>query len=512
MHCATPSHEASARFAGDVTSESLRGRSLRSGAVTVANQAARFALRMVATMVLARLLTPGDFGVVAMVGSLVGFVGMFREFGLSMAIVQKPTLSAAELNAVFWVNLLLGAVVSLLLFAAAPAVAAFYGRPETLAITRAFAGMGLVGSLGTQHYALLQRWMRFGAIAGRDLLASTVGLIAGILAALAGAGFWSLVIMEAAGTVAGTGFLWWRAGWLPGLPRPASGVRELLQFGGAMTLSNLLTYANHNLDNVLLGRFLGETAVGFYSRAQGLLNRPLEQVLPPIMNVATPLLSRLAPDAPRFRRAALRLTELVCFGGCFLAVVIIPAADWIVRLVLGPQWMAAVPVFRVLSVFSLLEPLAWILGLVLITYGRPGAMATWRAVTFGVVAVAFLGGMRWGVVGVAAGYMLSGVATRIWLVFFVGRRVGIAVRDFVAACLPFVAVAGAVAGGLVLLRQVWDPGHPVWGLAAVTAAAAVLYPAGLVCIPRSRRFVAYLLSVMQDAARAGVRRPFKPAR
>jgi PST family polysaccharide transporter len=478
--------------------DNLRQHSVRSGLVTLGNQAVKFGLRLFGTMVLARLLTPADFGVVAMVGSLVGFVAMLREFGLSMAIVQRPALAAAELNAVFWVNLLLGLLVSAGLAAAAPAVAAFYGRPETIGITWAFAGMGLIGCLGTQHYALLQRQMRFGAIAVRDLLAATVGLAAGIWAAAAGMGFWALVIMEAVGTAAGTAFLWWRSGWLPGRPRTAPGLRPLLRFGGAMTVSNLLGYANHNLDNILLGRFLGDVAVGFYSRAQALLNRPLEQVLPPVMSVALPTLSRVVADPPRFRRATLRLVEMVCFGGCFLSMVLIPSADWVVMLILGPQWMEAVPVFRVLSVFGLLEPLAWLLGLILVAYGRPEAMARWRALTLVVVAGAFVAGMPWGILGVATGYMLSGVVTRLWLVFFVGRRVGLPARAIFAAGAPFVLTAGGAATGLWLLRDAWTPSHPVWGLAALLSAAAVLYTLSLMCFSRGRRFLSELLRLVRE--------------
>jgi PST family polysaccharide transporter len=466
--------------------------------INLGNQAARFLLRMAGTVVLARLLSPADFGVVAMVGSLVGFVALLREFGLSMAIVQRPNLGPRELNAVFWVNLSLGLAVSLILLALAPAVGTFYGRPEAADITRAFAAMGLVGSLGTQHYALLQREMRFGSIAARDLLASVVALSAGIAAAAAGLGFWALVIMEGAGTLAGTAFLWWRSEWRPGVPKGAPGLRSLLRFGGALTVSNLLTYANHNLDNILLGRFLGDAAVGFYSRAQALLNRPLEQVLPPVMSVALPMLSRLVPDPARFRRATLQLVELACFAGCFLSLVLIPSADWFVQLLLGPQWAEAIPVFRVLCVFGLLEPMAWLLGLILVAHGQPGAMAHWRAVTFVVVAAAFAAGLPWGVLGVAAGYMLSGVVTRVWLVFFVARRVGLPAREFLTACAPFVLTAGTIAAGVWLARAGWEPSHAVWGLAVVVPVQAACYLAALAAFARGRRFLVQLLELARE--------------
>jgi PST family polysaccharide transporter len=275
-------------------------------------------------------------------------------------------------------------------------------------------------------------------------------------------------------------------------------LKELVKFGGSLTVSNFLAYANHNLDNILLGKFVSDAAVGFYSRAQGLLNKPLGQVLPPIMRVATPLFSRLVGDKLKFTRASLQLTEIACFGGCLLMMGIFPTADWVVYLILGNQWAETTPVFRLLAIFGLLEPLAYLLGTILVAYGRPEAMVKWRGVTMVVVLCSFVAGLPWGVMGVAMGYMLSGIATRIWLIFFVGNQIGIPGQKFVSACSPFVLLSAGVSIFLIMFRSVWEPQNALVGFAVFFLMGTIMYIALLASIPRGRKFFRNLYEMGQD--------------
>jgi PST family polysaccharide transporter len=370
-----------------------------------------------------------------------------------------------------------------------PLVASFYDEPKAQYLTLAFGGMAVIGSLGAQHSALLERQMRFGAIAVCDLSALVVGVVCGIAAALYGLQFWALVIMQAANNGSKTILLWCQSGWRPGPPRRIAGFYQLFRFGGALTLANFLGYANHNLDKILLGRFFGEAAVGFYSKAQGILNRPLFQLLPPVMKVATPMFSRLVGDKNRFKRAAIQLTEIASFGGSLLALAIFPTADWIVDLILGDQWTQTTPVFRLMAIFGLVEPLAWLLNTILVAYGRPEAMAKWRAVTMVVALISFVAGLPWGVIGVAMGYTLSGIATRTWLIFFVGKRIGISGFEFISAGLPFVLLASAVSVLMLFSRSIWEPQSALLGLFSFSIFGSALYIAMLACIPRERRFL-----------------------
>ena len=217
----------------------LKGRSVRGGAVTMAAQGVTFFIRMGSTMVLARLLTPQDFGLIAMVTAVTGFVVMFKDMGLSMATVQKAEINHGQISTLFWINVVLSLGVMLVTAALAPAIAWFYGEPRLTWITLALAGAFVFGGLTVQHQALLRRSMRFGTLALIGIIGMLVGIVAAIIAAWYGAGYWALVIMQLSGAIAGAIAVWVACGWRPSLPVRCSGVREMLAFGGNLTGFNI---------------------------------------------------------------------------------------------------------------------------------------------------------------------------------------------------------------------------------------------------------------------------------
>lgn len=476
-------------FFHDIELHDLRKRSVRGGAISIGSQALKFLLRTGSTVVMARLLTPSDFGLVAMVSAFIGFVTMFRDFGLSIATIQKQSITEDQLTGLFWTNVLLGLIAMAICFIFAPLIALFYDEPRAQDITMAFGGIAIISSLGTQHSAVLERQMKFGALAVRDLLALLVGVVCGIVAAFLGLRFWALIIMQAANTIAGTIFLWVKSGWRPGPPRRTAGLRKLLEFGGAQTVCSVLAFASHNLDNILIGKFLGGAAVGFYSKAQALLNTPLTQILPPVMKVATPMFSRLVTDPVQFKRATIRLTKIVCFGGSLLAMVIFPTADLIVVLILGNQWIKSIPVFKLLALFGLLEPISWLLGTILVASGRPKSMAIWWAVTVIAVLACIVAGLPWGIMGVAVGFTVSGIATRLWLIFFVSKKIGMSGFKLISACAPFVIIACGVSILMTFLRTIWEPQSALLGVMAYVLFGTATYILVLFCIPKGRKFL-----------------------
>jgi PST family polysaccharide transporter len=271
-----------------------------------------------------------------------------------------------------------------------------------------------------------------------------------------------------------------------------------LKFGGTLTIANLLGYANHNLDNILLGKYFGDVAVGVYSRAQALLNRPLEQVLPPVMSVALPMFSRLVDDPVKFKKAALQLTEIACFGGCMLTMLVIPTADWVVDMMLGAQWGETVPVFQLLAFFGLMEPLSWLLGTIIVAHGKPEVMVKWRAVSMAVVFLSFIAGLSWGILGVAAGYTFSGVITRTWLIFLVGKQISISGWEFLSTSAPFVTLSALIGLALWALRSVWQPQNMLLSLAIYSAIGILGYLISLAVIPKGRNFLLNLVEFGRD--------------
>ncbi len=243
----------------------LGKKSVRGGMTTMVAQGLHFVLQLIGTMILARLLTPADYGLVGMVLVVINFAAMFRDAGLSMATVQKDHISHEQISTLFWLNAAIGACLGLAILAGAPGVAWFYGRRELTAITAVLSTSFLLGGMTIQHQALLRRHLRFGALAVISIGASVVSPITTILLALVGLGYWALVAgaLAAAATTALLTFLF--CPWMPGRMERGTGVRGMLTFGGHVTAANVVNFLSLNLDNVFIGRFIGAAATGISS-------------------------------------------------------------------------------------------------------------------------------------------------------------------------------------------------------------------------------------------------------
>ncbi|MEJ5296755.1 MAG: lipopolysaccharide biosynthesis protein [Armatimonadota bacterium] len=449
----------------------LRGRSVRGGALTVASQAGRFALNTVSLMALARLLTPADFGLVAMVQPITGFVALFKDLGLTLATVQRADVDHGQVSTLFWINVLVSLLLTLIGVAIAPLVGLFYGDGRAVWITVALSATFLFGGLSAQHQALLQRQMRFGSIALAELGGLSVGIAAGILAAWRGMGYWSLVVMTAATGAANVALLWWQSGWRPGLPRRGTGVREMLRFGGGLTGFNIVNYLTRNADNVLVGRFLGSEALGYYSRAYSLLALPMRQINMPVTSVAVPALSRLRSQPERFRRYYLRVIQMMAATGMPLVVFTFVCADSLILLILGEQWRPCVAIFRALGPAAFFATFNVVEGLVYVPRGDTVRWFRWTTGVAPFYVLAFALGLRWGPVGVAVCYSAAMTILRVPGILYAYR--GSPLR------LPH------------LLNVLWRPA------AASFSAGALLYP-----LVSSHRVVAAPLAAQVGGALA----------
>ena len=364
-------------FSTDHLRDDLRGHSVRGGLATLTTQAATFLLKLGSIAILARLLTPEDFGLIAMVTALTGFMEMFKDAGLSMATVQRAEISHDQISTLFWINLALSAVLMVLMVAFAPAVARFYGQPRLLWITVALAPTFLFGGMTVQHQAILNRQMRFAALGMIQVASQAVGIAAAITAAALGLRYWALVIMTAAVAAANTVAVWLFSGWRPGLPKSRSGVRPMLDFGANLMGFGLLNYIVRNADNVMIGRYCGAAALGLYARAYQIFLLPLSQLFGPFAAVVTPALSRVQNDPQRFRRYYCMAATALAYSTLPLMVVLIVCARETVSVFLGPKWLDAVPIFLVLALGGLLQPIASLLGSIFIALGQTDRQRRW---------------------------------------------------------------------------------------------------------------------------------------
>ncbi len=343
----------------------LKERTIRGGAARLSALGASSLLRVGSVMVLARLLEPTDFGLIGMVTAFTGVLNLFRDFGLSAATVQHADVTEEQTSTLFWINILVGAILTVSTVLLAHVVAAFYGETRLISVTCVVAIGFLFNGAGVQHSALLQRQMRFTALALIDTVSLVVSTVIAIGGAMAGYGYWSLVAMTVSLPLTGTIGLWLATRWVPGVPQGLAGIRSMLRFGGTVTLNGLVIYIAFNLDKVLLGRFWGTQAIGIYGRAYQLIRIPTDSLNSTVGEVAFSALSRIQDDPARVRRYFLRGYSLVLALTVFITVECALFADDVIFILLGPKWKDAAQIFRLLAptilVFAIANPLGWLL-------------------------------------------------------------------------------------------------------------------------------------------------------
>jgi len=476
----------------------LKGRSVRGGAITIAAQWTRFCFQMASMIVLARLLTPQDFGLIAMVMVVTGFVTRFKDMGLSLATVQRAEINHAQISTLFWINLLLSFGLMLIAAALAPAITWFYGEPRLALITIALASGIFFGGLTIQHQALLRRQMRFGILAAIDIVSISIGIFAAIIAAWYGAGYWSLVIMQLSAAVTHAVAAWFACGWRPGLPVRGSGVRKMLAFGGYLTGYDLVNYFARNGDNLLIGKFWGAGQLGLYSKAYALLMLPIQQITTPVAAVAIPALSRLQNEPERYRTYYYRAISMIAFITMPLVAMLAALSDEVIVIVLGGQWAGASPIFKVLAFAAFFQPLVSTTVCVYVSLGQTKRMMYWGAIAVPIILLSFVVGLSWGALGVAISYTTCFLTIiMVPSLAFAFRYSPIRVVDFFRALSYPAIVATAIYCVTGIIRFCLGETRSGWILAWCCVAAGGIYIGSILCSRKVRGELMSLLAILK---------------
>ena len=449
----------------------LQRKSIRGGVNTLGGQLTLFSIQMISTMVLARLLTPADYGLVSMVAVVVGFAALFKSFGLSEATVQRGAISHEQISALFWVNLGVSLALTVCMLAASPLVAAFYHQPELTAVTAALSASLLLNGVTVQHAALLQRHMRFGALAVLQVLSQAVVTGVSIALALAGFRYWALV----GGTLAGAGAsmvgTFYLCPWMPGRFRKGVGALGMVRFGANVTGFEFANYFSRSLDNILIGRFIGAAELGYYAKAYQLFMLPITQIRVPVIQVALPVLSSLRTDPQRFNRYYERLTAILSMLIVPLTCLLFLEADFVVRLMLGAQWSGTVPLFRILAVAGLVQGVASTRGVVMLSHGYSSRYLRWGVANSVIMSTAFVVGLPYGAAGVAGAYTIANYAVLVPSLFYCFHGTPARVATFFRTMLaPLGLSAVALVSSLAMKQLLSD----WWWLSNLAACVAFL--------------------------------------
>lgn len=449
----------------------LGGIAARGVAVTFFTQGGRALIQFGSVVVLARLLVPADFGLVAMVAAFIGAAEVLRDFGLSTAAIQSPTLSVHERTNLFWANAAAGLGCSLLAVAATPLIVAIYDEPRLVEINLAIAPLFILNGLTTQFRASLARNLQFKALGLSDLLAQLLSTSVSVGLAIAGAGVWALVTGMLVNSALTGIFYASRGHWLPGWPQRGVSIRRFFRFGVGVFGTQMIGYVIKSVDNIAVGIASGATALGLYGRAYQLMTVPLTQINAPMGNIVLPVLRHTQSDDEAFSRYLARSQLVLLYAAGVTFAVMCGLAEPIVRFLFGPNWTGVIPILAVLAVAGVFRTLVAVPWWAYLARGHSGALFRQRLVTGVLSVAAILAGLPWGPVGVAWGVAVGSALAWFIGMWDAGRVSRVATQPLVTRALFTILIVN-VPCGLAAHAATWLPTPPIVQLLAGAAAAA----------------------------------------
>ncbi len=474
---------------------SVARKAVQGAAVLAIARPIRVAVNVAGLAVLARILTPYEFGLFGMVAIVMRFMDTFRELGFGTAVIQRDDVTNAQMSGLFWMNAAVATGLGLALGLASPLVARFYGEPGLNGITRYLAISFALGGLSVQHQALLRRQMRFVALSVIDVAAFALATGLAVLLAYEGWGTWSLVGRTLANAIFLSGMTWLAVRWVPELPRKTPGLGKLVRFGANISGFNLLNFFSRNADNLVVGKFFGAQALGFYEKSYDLMMLSLKHVSGPAASVAVPALSRLQKEPERYRDAYFDIVDKILLVSMPFGAVMLAASEELVTIVLGHQWLAAVPIVRAFGIVILVQPISSTLGWLFTTQDRTSELMTIGFTSAVGNVASFLIGAYWGPIGVAWAFSIGQLVRTPTAFWMAGRRGPVAQKDLYGALATFLfAAAWGLFAAWVVRMGVLSTHFgtlpklgPAIVLVAASTAAGLGFLAALAIVPRGRR-------------------------
>jgi len=485
----------------------LRKRAVRGAGFTVVSQASTFLMHIISTVVLARLLTPDDFGLVAMA---VTFSLLLQNFGLNgftEAIMQKEELDQRLVSTFFWINIAISLGLTLAFIAAAPALCWLYHEPRLKAISIGVALSIIFTGVGNIHAALLKRKMEFKATSAIFFAARTAGFLLAIALAWMGWGYWALVINTVAQPFVYAVCSWVFCSWRPGMPARNTGVRSMVVYAFHVYGNFVLNYSSRNADNFLVGRYIGALSLGYYKKAYDIFALPVNQLTAPLTDVALSTLSRLTGEPDRYRRYYLDAVSILAFIGMAMSLLLTLNAHDLILLILGPQWKKSADIFLFfgpgVGIMLVYYTNSWLH----LSLGRADRLFRWGFVELVVTVLSFVIGLPYGPAGIAAAwtlsfYLLTGIG--LW---YAGKPIQITFSAVLASVWKY--VIAALAAGIAthhLLRSFDTIAEPFGNLHIAVrillsgTISLSLYLLITVSLYRGTRPITLLLSLAGDIA------------
>ncbi len=369
---------------------------------------------LIITAVLARLLSPSDFGIVGMAVVFTGFGDVFKDLGLSKALIQKQDIDNSHLYSAFWINIGFGLLLTSVIILISPLIALFYNKPELKPILIVLSFNFIISSLTIIHQTILTKEMDFRSLTIRDIVAIAGSGAVGIILAYKGFGVWSLVFQMLSYTILNSFLLWKLSEWRPKIFFSYSAIKDMLHFSINFTGFNIVNYLARNMDYLLIGKFLGPQALGLYTIAHKLMMFPLQNISWVITKVLFPAFSKIHNDLERLKRVYLVIIRSISYISFPLMAGLFIVAPEFVNVVFGPKWAGAIILIRILCICSIFHSLYTTTTSIILSQGKADWLFKLSILNVICTSLAIFIGLNWGLVGVAISYTIEQIA---WTIF-----------------------------------------------------------------------------------------------
>ncbi|TKW61408.1 MAG: lipopolysaccharide biosynthesis protein [Blastochloris viridis] len=450
-----------------LSSQSSYGRqAARSLAVLAVGQGGKLFLHVVSTMILARMLVPEDFGLIAMAATVISFLVLFKDAGLTSATIQQKDLTHTQVTTLFWLNVLVGAVLALITLASAPLLAYAYGESALIPMVCVLAAGFFLGSFGAQHDALMRRQMAFKWVTVSEMAALALGVVAAISMALAGWGWWALVAQKVVQMVSNAALNWVFCDWRPTFQFRWHEAKKQFQFGAHISGFNFVNYFSRNGDNILIGWYWGPALLGVYAKAYDLLLGPLSQISAPLQGMMQPLLGRLRDEPQRYRAAYLKVMVPANLAVLPIATLIFVMPEAVVHTLLGAGWEQANGVVMWLGLAVVFQMVGGSTGFVLISQQRSADFAFLGLMSSIITVTSFIISLPFGIQALAACYVLTnGFIIQPMLYYTISRKGPLGIAEFLYPLKFSLLCAGAMLPLMLVVK---------WGVSGLPSLVQLL--------------------------------------
>ncbi len=473
--------------------------------LTISSRVLDYIISVGGTIILARLLTPDDFGLVTMVMTVSLLLRNFGVNGFPEAIIQEETINHKQLSTLFWIHLGISVALAIVFVISAPAIIWFYNEPRLEPIIYVMSISIIFPCFSTQHTGLLKRTMQFTKFTVNEVVSTLVSTVAGVIMALYGFGYWAIVVRRMAIPASSVVGAWILCRWRPGLPSKKANVMKMVKFA-FHTYGNFITYYfSKNIDTILIGKFFGSAPLANYDRAYHLFVMPVNQVTSPLSSVALPILSRLRDDKERFVRYYLKSLSLISFVGMAISAIITLIGKDLVLLLLGPKWDIAALIFTLfgpgIGMMLVYDTHGWLH----LSLGTADRWFRWGILSVIITICCIVIGLKFGATGVAAGMSVSFYILVFPGLWYGGRPMNIKLSDIIGSVWKYF-ISAVAAGGLCwyllyffnLVSEIYLSLNILIRMTVSSIFFIILYLLAVVVLYQSLEPISQLLSIIKD--------------